>query len=442
MKILFVIPEYPPHAGGGIVTFYRNLLPELVRLGHEPHALVGSAFSGKFDDYQSEGIKVSFLDPQAVQANLARFSNYRGLPELQKHLAAAWTGWEQANAGDGYDLVETTDWGMLFVPWIIERNSPPTVVQLHGSAGQINHHDPKRGEELQGVVTRLIETQLLACADELQTYSRNNAVEWRALTGREIHYIPPAWTAACSTFTPTEPSSHGLVVGRIQYWKGPTVICDALRHLGDRAPIIEWVGRDTPYEDSGLSMSDHLFKTYPDVWGSKLIPIGPRSPAETAALQQAAAFVVVPSTWDVLNYTCVEAMGRARVVACSEGAGACGLITDGEDGFTFASSDPAALAETILRVTTMTPESRRLMGEKAAATIEATVTPARVAKQRVEAYTSLVERGKESRRANRWIERDVHPQAPSDIGLAFLNHLPLKEISSYALNRTIKKFRN
>jgi hypothetical protein len=187
-------------------------------------------------------------------------------------------------------------------------------------------------------------------------------------------------------------------------------------------------------------MSDHLFKTYPDVWGSKLIPIGPRSPAETAALQQAAAFVVVPSTWDVLNYTCVEAMGRARVVACSEGAGACGLITDGEDGFTFASNDSPALAETILRVSRMTPEERRLMGKKASSTIEANLAPATVARQRADAYAALLQRPKQRRLPNRWMGHDLHPQTVSDQSLAFLNHLPLKDISSYTLSRTIRKF--
>jgi len=39
MKVLFVIPEYLPTSGGGIVTYYKNLLPSLLRDGVEEEAL-------------------------------------------------------------------------------------------------------------------------------------------------------------------------------------------------------------------------------------------------------------------------------------------------------------------------------------------------------------------------------------------------------------------
>jgi glycosyltransferase involved in cell wall biosynthesis len=440
MKILFVIPEYPPHAGGGIVTFYRGLIPELARLGHELCVLVGSALSGKMQDYSCDGVTVAFLDHHAVTANLDRFSRYRALPELQRHLAAAWTAWEQAGKGKGFDLVETTDWGLLFAPWIVEADSPPTVVQLHGSIGQIDYYDPRRGEELHGCVTRLIETSLLACADELQTYSKNNAAAWQALTGRDVTYIPPAWQPALPASQQGDGSPHGLVVGRIQFWKGPTVLCEALRLLGDEAPIIDWVGRDTTYLEAGVSMSSYLAQNYPDVWGEKIIPLGPRSPEETLRLQSSAAFIVVPSTWDVFNYTCVEAMGRARVVLCSEGAGAAGLITDGDDGLTFATNDPVALAESLTRFVQMGAASHRQMGERARKTIETTLSPSRIADQRIAAYEELLRRGKHTVRPNAWLSDVVSPHDPLGETLAFLDRLPLREISGYAVGRTLKKF--
>src|SRR5262245_34160558 len=95
MNLLFVIPEYPPHAGGGIVTYYGNLLPELVKQGHQVHAIVGSAFTSQLSSYEADGVTVEFLDHVAVDANLSKFSRYAALPELQRHLAAAWTAFEQ-----------------------------------------------------------------------------------------------------------------------------------------------------------------------------------------------------------------------------------------------------------------------------------------------------------------------------------------------------------
>lgn len=440
MKILFIVPEYPPHAGGGIVTFYRNLIPELARLGHEPHVLAGSALSGKMEDYTADGVTVEFLDHRAVTINLDKFNRYRAIPELQRHLAAAWTAWEQANAGKGYDLVHTTDWGLLFVPWIVEADSPPTVVQLHGSIGQIDFYDPRRGDELQGCFTRLIEAQLLSVADDLHTYRKKNAGEWRALTGRDVTYMPPGWLPLSYPEEESQESSHGLVVGRIQYWKGPTVLCEALGLLGDAAPIIDWVGRDTTYQESETSMSAYLARDYPNVWGTKIRPIGPRSPEETSRLQSKAAFVVVPSIWDVFNWTCVEGMGYGRVVLCSEGAGASGLIANGDNGFTFSGGDPVALAETIRCLTGMDRESREQMGELARQTILSTLHPNRRAKKQIEAYARLLQRGKHCARPNSWLENAVRPNQPLNQPLAFLDSLPLREISRYTIGRSLKKF--
>jgi len=99
--------------------------------------------------------------------------------------------------------------------------------------------------------------------------------------------------------------------------------------LGNNAPSIDWVGRDTEYREAGMSMSKSLAKTYPDVWNTKVIPVGPKSPEEAQALQAQAKFLVVPSTWDVFNYVCVEAVAQGQVVICSDGAGACSLIING-----------------------------------------------------------------------------------------------------------------
>jgi glycosyltransferase involved in cell wall biosynthesis len=440
MKLLFVIPEYSPHAGGGIITFYRNLLPELVKQGHQVHALVGSAFTSQLPSYEADGVTVEFLDHVAVDANLAKFGRYAALPELQRHLSAAWTAFDQAGRGEGFDLVETTDWGFLFVPWIIERDSPPTVVQLHGSVGQIDFHDPRRGEELSGFVARMMETQLLACADELHSYSQTNAAEWQSRTNREVLHIAPPWSPSSRSINPEKLSSHALVVGRIQYWKGVTVLCEALRLLGDRAPHVDWIGRDTTVGDASLSMSAHLARAYPDVWQTRIHPIGPMSPNEVAEFQAGAEFVLVPSTWDVLNFTCVEAMGHERVVLCSAAAGASGLITDGEDGLVFPAGDPSALADAIARFQEMSSAARIEMGKRAKLKTDSALAPAQVAKAHAERYVSVAQQGSSSSSVpNDWLNEACKPHQPLTESLAFLDRLPLRDLSRYVSRRTLRK---
>jgi glycosyltransferase involved in cell wall biosynthesis len=441
MKLLFILPEYPPHSGGGIATFYRHTLPEIVRQGHQVHVLVGSAFTSKLPSYQADGITIEFLDDEAVSANLSQFNRYCLIPEFQRHLAAAWTAWEQVNGGKGYDIVETTDWGMLFVPWIASVDSPPTVVQLHASIGQIDFHDPQLDIQLQSSWVRLLEAGLLAVSDELQTYSQSNALAWKELLNRDITYIPPALAASKKTDLNVK-SSNGLVVGRIQYWKGPTILCEALRLLGEKAPTIDWIGRDMVYRESGTSMAAYLEQTYPDIWGLKVHPLGTFSSEETTALQGLAKFMIVPSTWDVFNYTCIEGMAQAQIIICSQGAGAADLINDGINGFTFAANDAKALAESLDALLSLSIAECEEMGKVAQQTILTKLAPVQIAQQRIQVYENLKNRGRFSVRPNSWLLNAVSPNQPLEKPLAFLDRLTLKQLSTYVLNRSLKKFIN
>ena len=108
-------------------------------------------------------------------------------------------------------------------------------------------------------------------------------------------------------------------------------------------PVIRWVGRDMPYR-THASMSDVLAERYPDIWGKRIEPLGVRTPEETSALERSAAFVVIPSLWDVFNLATVEALAFGKVVIVSSGAGAAGLMTDGVNGFVYPAGDAPALA--------------------------------------------------------------------------------------------------
>jgi glycosyltransferase involved in cell wall biosynthesis len=439
MKILFIIPEYPPHYGGGISTFYRDILPVIASKGHQVDILVGSAFTSKLPSYEKDGIKVDCLDTDLVNSYLHKFNRYKAIPEFQRHLAAAWSAWEQTDRGAGYDLVEVTDWGMLFVPWIASLDSPPTIVQLHGSIGQIDFRDPLLYLQMQSNLVRLIEVGLLAVADELQTYSRANAQEWMQLTRSDVTYIPPALEILSNTH-PSEQSINGLVVGRIQYWKGVTVLCEALRLMGENAPTIEWIGRDTIYGESATSMSDYLAKTYPDIWGIKVKPMGTFSPKETLQRQAMAKFIIVPSVWDVFNYTSVEGMAQGKVVVCSQGAGASGLITNGVNGLTFMANNPQSLAESLEAVHGWSTKKREEVGRVAQEMVRTTLDPHHIVEQRIESYKSLVARGKNPTKPNQWIIDAVSPQKKLENPLAFLDNLPLRELVDYTIKRSIKKF--
>jgi hypothetical protein len=57
MNLLYIISEYLPDSGGGIITHYSRMLPQLVRRGHSVKVILASA--GKLDQptYEIDGLR-------------------------------------------------------------------------------------------------------------------------------------------------------------------------------------------------------------------------------------------------------------------------------------------------------------------------------------------------------------------------------------------------
>lgn len=442
MRLLYVLPEYPPHQGGGIITFYRNLLPRLAALGHEIRVLVGSGVFASEDPapVSVDGVQVEALDLGRLRRALPRFDRYASMPGLQRHLAAAWALREQADGGAGFDVVEATDWGLLFLPWATEPG-PPVVAQMHGSCGQIDLHDPVAGEEAQGELVRMLEASAAARVEVLQSYSESNAAFWRDQGRRAVEMIPPAWRPLRDPDPDRPRSARGLVVGRVQRWKGPEVLCAALRRLGDSAPAMDWMGRDTSFDTRDGSTAAHLAHAYPDVWNRRLMHLPQRPPEAAADLQAGAAFVVVPSSWDMFNFTAIEAMGVGTPVICSTGAGAAFLIEDGVNGFLFEREDDEALAEALRRLLALSEARRRTLGEAGRETVKTRLDPERIADLRLQAYARAAALPARVTPPDDWLRRACAPGEPLRDPLAFLEQLPLKPLARHVARRTVRKLR-
>jgi glycosyltransferase involved in cell wall biosynthesis len=438
MKLLFVVPEFGPDVTGGIATYYRHLLPELARRGHTVHVVLVNANAARPPE-TAPGMTVTRVEAKDVAAESRQLDALAAVPDLQRRLARAWAAWRVARAGEGFDVVEATDYGTLFAPWLAQPSRPAVQVQLHGSNGQLLTHDPIAGEELHASVTRLLEASLLGRAEELQSYGVANTREWAGLLGREVVHLWPAWRSAGDTESAALPEGvEGLVVGRVQSWKGPETLCEAVRRLGAAAPTIAWVGGDTPFRHSDQWTGQHLAKLYPDVWGRKVLPLGRRTPREAAALQQAARFVIVPSTWDVFNLSAVEGMGRGKVVICSDGAGAADLIRDGESGFRFPAENAAALAEQLRRVKELSDAERQRIGEAGRAVVNAELDPERVAERRLARYETLAKERTGAARLTLPALAGFGDEIADP--LAFLDRLPLRRLVRGVVRQGMRRF--
>ena len=443
MRILILAPEFSG-SGGGITTFYRSLVPELCAAGVEVRVIEGSgvhAWENRSVRKES-GVLVETLEHSRLARWEQKFSGFAALPGLRRYLAAAWAMWEQADYGLDADIVEATDWGLLFVPPAIEATRP-LVVQCHGSIGQIADHDPIAADATENLFVRLIERDVLSTVSMVQTYSKANAAFWQTQTGRSVQMIPPAWSPI-NISEPLEHNDRGLVVGRLQRWKGPVVLCEALNRMGHAAPGIDWVGRDTAWGARSDSTAKHLAETYPDVWPAKLIHHGPVLPAEVASRQARALFNVVPSTWDMFNFTVVEAMASGRPTIVSTGAGASDLIEDGVNGYLFANEDSDALAGAIQRVMSEKPSRLTNIGREAQRTIRTALNEKTIVSRRVAGYRGAIDtfNTRKPPSVSGWLGAVCRPSEASENDMAFLENLPLRALSKHVVTRISRSVRS
>lgn len=420
------------------MTFYQALIPALQAQGVSVRLIEGSACHTAEDKIlrSTNGVCVETLELNRVHRWHARLGQLAAVPGLRRHLAAAWAMWEQADFGENADIIEACDWGLLFVPPALDATRP-LVVQCHGSIGQIAQHDPLAGEETQSVLTRLLEGTILAGVDTIQTLSSANAAYWQGESGRNVLMSRPAWTGLA--VQPAQRlTNRGLVVGRVQRWKGPQDVCAAVDGLGDRSPQIDWVGRDTPWGYRDSSTATHLFSTYPGIWGKKIVHHAPISAEEVSRRQATALFNLVPSTWDVFNFTAVQAMASGRPTIVSTGAGASELIEDGFNGYTFPHGDAERLAAAIDRVLSDSPAHLADMGRAGQATIYSALDPATIAAQRLTAYRSTIDdfRAHAGASVLRSLDEICRPTngAAADNG-SFLDQVPLRTLVRHVVGR-------
>jgi glycosyltransferase involved in cell wall biosynthesis len=369
LNLLFVLPEFYPATSGGICTYYR----ELFKANRKWNITViqGSAVETRGGEACWEGIKIHYLTLELLNKYKGYFKDSALMPEFQNHIASAWAIYDLAQQlNNNFDAVVTTDWGFGFIPWII-KNEKPVIVHLHGSVGQIDYYEPRPGWQLWSNLYLQIESTLFSHADALVTHSKQNVNFWdqRLLLKKDIKLIPPAVTKADKNSIAERKEDNGksvgLVVGRIQYWKGVIQLCEAINLLSEekrRKLKIYWVGRDTFYAAAKSSMDKFLCNQYPKIWKNIIEPVGEKKQEEIREFYALSNWSLVPSTWDMFNLAAVEHVMNKKPLICSTGAGASDFL-DSDDIYLF-NNTPKGLAGSIERVLDLNANKLKEIGEK------------------------------------------------------------------------------
>ena len=196
MRLLFVLPEYRRESVGGIRAFYVNLLPALSRVGCQVKVLLARReFVGREAFIDESGVEVEYVaaDLLAKHDEVYQESQFAGNWLMGQFVPVANAAFEQANGGEGFDLVEVTDWPLLFLPWIAQpKPKVPFTISLHSSVGQMIEYEAKRDSgRMDFALVRMFEALGFAAAQSLHANSNLNARYWEKITNRKVDVLLP-----------------------------------------------------------------------------------------------------------------------------------------------------------------------------------------------------------------------------------------------------------
>lgn len=438
MKILFILPEYYPHSGAGISTYYLHYVKALQPFCQKIKVIVGSGYVQGEDTFNKEGVEVEYLKPAIYQRYVSQFSKYDLFPEFRNNIAAAWAMWEQAKQGEGFDIIECTDFGLGFIPWLIEHHKP-VITRLHGSSGQIALHENEELHTFSGHLFQSAELGILPLSDVLLTYSIANQKAWNGLLKTDsVKYIPPVYNLDLESTENKKRGDFGLVTARIQKWKGPAELCQAAELMTVNCRI-DWVGRDVAFNNY-LSTKSYLAKTYPSVFNKRVHFLPAKLHSEVSSLQKLAKFGLVPSTWDMFNFTTAEFMSAGTPVICSDGAGSSDLIVHGQNGFKYEAGDVKALANCIEQIQHLGIEAYHKISEATQQTIASLLSAAKLTPENMAIYSSI--ENSKPVLSNRFFDEMYRPSKQQHHISELLEKQPLKELAKYLVKRAYQKIVN
>ncbi|MEN0057138.1 MAG: glycosyltransferase [Mucilaginibacter sp.] len=439
MKILFIIPEYIPHSGGGISTYYQHYIKAIKPHCERIKVIVGSGYIQDTTKFNHEGIEVEYLEPVLFKEYLQRFTKFDFLPEYRNNIAAAWAMWQQADSGNEFDIIECTDFGLGFIPWVIHHNKP-VMTRLHGSSGQITMNEDITQEGLMSDFFRQTEMLLLPFCDYLITYSLSNQLFWNnILNNKKVHYIPPVYSHIEKHIVSfSERDNNGLLTARVQKWKGAIELCKAMQLLKNNISV-KWIGRDTVYNDK-LNTIGFLSAEFPNVWNKYIIHNEAKPNDEIKQLQRKAKFGLVSSTWDMFNFTCIEFMASGTPIICSDGAGAVDLIEDNKNGFKYSANKIDKLAECIDLVNNLSQSDYEKIALAGIHTVDTLLSAEKLIPINLEYYDKVIKQFVPSS-SNTYTNSIYKPTDVKYLISNLLDTQPIKRLIKYLVKRIINKIK-
>jgi glycogen(starch) synthase len=346
MRICLISREYPPETHiGGIASYTHKTAAALARLGHEVHVVTAAWKPGA--EYEENGVQVHrFQEPRVKPREVQALAHAR----LVAKTIAAIPG--------RFDIIQACEWGgEAFWYALAPRRRTPLVTRLATPLFLVERLNQNSQYGLRGLVFRLME--------RLQTRRSAGIISpTRALADivcQGWHIAPERVTVVPTGMdpAPVQANSDGplpdvlqgidylLYFGRLEERKGVQVLGAALPAVLSAHPHLKavFVGDDLSYR--GGSMREAIRAMNPE-HADRLIFLDRLPQKALFPIIKAARLVVLPSLWENLANTCLEAMQLSRPVVATRRCGFEEVIEDGSSGFLVEPGDAPGLASTLL----------------------------------------------------------------------------------------------
>lgn len=346
MRICLVSREFPPETHlGGIGTYTHKTSAALARLGHEVHVIAAARKPAA--EYVEDGVFVH------------RIREPEGHGIMPYSLAHSWAVTAAINRIPGaLDLVQACEWGgEAFWYARLPQRRAPLVTRLATPLfliRRLNETAPRRGLR-QGWVTSAMERAQTLRSDGIisptAALAKIVCEEW-GIPLERVTVVPTGANVGqpLDITAPLPEELRGreylLYFGRLERRKGVDVLGAALPAILEANPqlLAVFVGDDMTYE--GRPMVE-MIRELAGQYANRLV-FFPRMPhTELFPIIRSARLVALPSIWENLANTCLEAMQLGRPVVATWGCGFEEVIEDGVSGLLAPPGDVEALAARI-----------------------------------------------------------------------------------------------
>ena len=358
MTHLIVCREYPPapYPPGGIGTYVVNIARLLVDAGQTVHIIAQRWSGAPARRTESDGSRLIVHRVSVDESDGFLFPNN---PLIVKTLSTSdcpsqTFSWQAAMLAETLveseqiDVIEGQEWEAPLYYFQLRRalglgprRQPPCLVHLHSPSELIFRHNEWDQTFTDFLALRNLERYTIRAADSVVCPSHYLSTEAESLfdlAPESVHVIryPLGDTAVIDRKAEVWARDCICYFGRLELRKGVVEWVDAAVRVARTHPTVtfEFIGSDTSLTGSeGQSVRDFLKQRIPREVRGRFRFHGSRKRDELLRSLATVPVVTVPSRWDNLPHTCIEAMCTGAPVLVSPNGGMAELVRHERTGW-------------------------------------------------------------------------------------------------------------